>query len=104
VLHEAAQGLGVSDDAVLGLRRDEHASAQTALVILTRKRVHLAAALQVDVLALPLIRIDGVVNALADEAGQADELGKGPDLLLGRVPQAELFLRLGGAGPKWDGF
>ena len=33
-----------------------------------------------------------LVGALGDEARETDELGKGPDLLLGRMPEAELFL------------
>jgi hypothetical protein len=60
--------------------------------------------LEVDVLALPLVRIDGVVGALGDEARETDELGKGSDLLLGRMPEAELFLGLGRASPKMDRF
>jgi hypothetical protein len=60
--------------------------------------------LEVDVLALPLIRIDGVVNALADEARETDEFGENPDLLLGGMPEAELLLRLGRASPKMDRF
>jgi hypothetical protein len=104
MLHEAAEGFGVSHDAVLCLRGDEHAGAQAALVILAGERVHLPGALQVDVLALPVVRIDGVVGALGDEARETDELGKGPDLLLGCMPEAKLFLGLGRASPKMGRF
>ena len=56
VLDEAAQRFRVADDAVLGLRRDEHAGAQAALIVLAGERVHLPGALQVDVLALGLVQ------------------------------------------------
>jgi hypothetical protein len=48
--------------------------------------------LQVDVLALGLVWVERVEHALHDEAWQTDEFSEGPDLLLGGVPEGELFL------------
>ena len=56
MLHEAAEGLGITHDAVLGLRGDEHAGTEAALVVLAGERIHLPGALQVDILALPLVQ------------------------------------------------
>jgi hypothetical protein len=92
VLDETSQGFGVSDQAVLCLGGDEHAGAEVALIVLTGERVHLAGALQVDVLALGLVWVERVEYALHDEARQTDEFSEGSDLLLGRVPEGEFLL------------
>ena len=55
VLNETAQRFRIANEAVLSIGGDEHAGAQVALVVLTGERVHLAGALQVDVLALGLV-------------------------------------------------
>jgi hypothetical protein len=92
VLNERTQRFRIADQAVLCLRRDEYAGSEVALVVLTGERVHLAGALQVDVLALGLVWVERVEHALHDEAWQTDEFSEGPDLLLGGVPEGELFL------------
>jgi len=51
--------------------------------------------LEVDVLALTLIRIESVEAALHDESRESDELSEGTDLLLGSVPHAVFLLGLG---------
>ena len=56
MLDESAQRFRVSDNAVLCLRRNEHAGTEAALVVLAGERVHLPGALQVDILALPLVQ------------------------------------------------
>ena len=68
VLDETAQRFGVSDQAVLCRGGDEHAGTQVALIVLKRERVHLAGALQVDVLALGLVWAERAEYALHDEA------------------------------------
>jgi hypothetical protein len=87
MLDETTQRFGVADQAVLCLGGDEHAGAQVALIVLPGERVHLAGALQIDVLALGLVWVERVEYALHDEARQTDEFGEGSDLLLGRVPE-----------------
>jgi hypothetical protein len=47
--------------------------------------------LEVDVLALTLIRIESVEAALHDESRESDELSEGTDLLLGGVPEGVLL-------------
>jgi hypothetical protein len=49
--------------------------------------------LEVDVLALALIRIESVEGALHDEARESDELSEGTDLLFGGVPKVSPFYR-----------
>jgi hypothetical protein len=91
MLNETTQRFGVAGQAILSCRRDEHTSAKVALVVLTAEGVNLAGALQVDILALGVIRIESAEDALHDEAGQADEFGEGPYFLLGRMPERILF-------------
>jgi hypothetical protein len=68
VLDETTQWFRVADKAVLCLGTDEHAGAQVAFIVLPGERVHLAGALQVDVLALGLVWVERVEYALHDEA------------------------------------
>jgi hypothetical protein len=51
--------------------------------------------LEVDVLALALIRIESVEAALHDESRESDELSEGTDLLFGSVPHGVFLLGLG---------
>ena len=95
MLHEAAEGFGVTGQSVLGRWGDEHAGAERTLVVLAGDGVHLAGALQIDIFALALIGIKSIERALAYESNEADELSKGTDFLLGGVPETILLLGLG---------
>ena len=92
MLNEATEGFGITDQSVLGHRGDEHAGAEGTLVVLAGDRVHLAGALQVDVLALALSWIEGVVAGHHDEARETYELTEGMDLLFGGVSKVGLFI------------
>ena len=76
------RGFGVSGQAVLGVGRYEHAGAQVALVVLAGEGVHLSGALQVDILALGLVWVERVEDALHDEARETYELSEGLGFLV----------------------
>jgi hypothetical protein len=91
MLDEAAEGLGVADQPVLGHGGDEHAGAEGALVVLAGDGVHLAGALQVDVFALALVGIESVVAGHHDEARETYELTEGMEFLFGECPKWALL-------------
>src|ERR1035437_1547496 len=68
MLYVSTEGFGVAHQSVLGHGGYEHAGAEGALVVLAGDGVHLAGALEVDIFALALIRIESVEAALHDES------------------------------------
>ena len=83
MLDESTEGLGVTDQSVLRHRGDEHAGAEGALIVLAGDGVHLAGALQVDVLALMLVGVESVVAGHHDEARETYGLTEGMEFLFG---------------------
>jgi hypothetical protein len=58
--------------------------------------------LEIDILALALIRIESVEAALHDESRETDELSEGTDLLFGSMPHGVFLLGLGDCERIWS--